>query len=288
MSDDDSGGNRAIASIAKLNETNYRAWSKRIEWILDERGLWEVVIGLEKAPAWSEHASGTSGNPATTAAAAAAASPMISDRAAMASDYQSALRAFEKKCKRARTVLGTTITDSVMTYIEGEKDPAKMWRILEDKYNPKSKVTLVQKIRELTMVKLDPGADLEAHIQRMVRLRRIVEEQGEKVSDTFFIGILLNSLSDDYAVVTSIIEGQADLPPDQVINKLMEEYRKRAQAGDSDAIAMKMRSISNGTAKNQSGWRNRNTQYPINTVKCTVCRKEGHDEPRCWIKHPEL
>ena len=60
MSDDESGGNRAIASIAKLNETNYRAWSKRIEWILDERGLWEVVIGLEKAPAWQEHTFSTS------------------------------------------------------------------------------------------------------------------------------------------------------------------------------------------------------------------------------------
>ena len=68
MSDDESGGNRAIASIAKLNETNYRAWSKRIEWILDERGLWEVVIGLEKAPAQLEHASGTSSGPTAAAA----------------------------------------------------------------------------------------------------------------------------------------------------------------------------------------------------------------------------
>ena len=127
-----------------------------------------------------------------------------------------------------------------MTYIEGEKDPAVMWSILEERYNPRSKVTLIQKIRELTTVKLDPGADLEAHVQRMLRLRRIVEEQGEKVSDTFFIGILLNSLSDDYAVVTSIIEGQADLPPDQVINKLMEEYRKRVQNGENEALAMKI------------------------------------------------
>ena len=162
---------------------------------------------------------------------------MESEEAAMARDYKAALRAFEKKCKRARTVLGTTITDSVMTYIEGEKDPAVMWSILEERYNPKSKVTLIQKIRELTTVTLDPGADLEAHVQRMLRLRRIVEEQGEKVSDTFFIGILLNSLSDDYAVVTSIIEGQADLPPDQVINKLMEEYRKRVQNRENEAIA---------------------------------------------------
>lgn len=170
MSDDESGGNRAIANIANLSETNYRAWSKRIEWILDERGLWEVVFGLEKAPAL-EHASGTSSIPTT----AAAALPMDWAEAAMATDYKSALRAFEKKCKRARTVLGTTITDSVMTYIEGEMNPAVIWNILKERYNPRSKVTLIQRIRELTTVTLDPGADLEAHVQRMLRLRRIVE-----------------------------------------------------------------------------------------------------------------
>ena len=75
-----------------------------------------------------------------------AASPMNADRAAMTSDYQSALKAFEKKCKIAWTVLSTMITDSVMTYIEGEKDPAVMWSILEEYYNLKSKVTLIQKI----------------------------------------------------------------------------------------------------------------------------------------------
>ncbi|EER36352.1 conserved hypothetical protein [Histoplasma capsulatum H143] len=24
-----------------------------------------------------------------------------------------------------------------------------------------------------------------------------------------------------------------------------------------------------------------------NIKKCTACKKEGHDEPNCWFKHPE-
>jgi hypothetical protein len=36
--------------IAKLTENNYRSWAQQLEWILDERELWEIVTGLEKRP----------------------------------------------------------------------------------------------------------------------------------------------------------------------------------------------------------------------------------------------
>jgi hypothetical protein len=36
--------------IDKLNETNYRSWSRQIEDILDEKDLLEIVEGTEKRP----------------------------------------------------------------------------------------------------------------------------------------------------------------------------------------------------------------------------------------------
>ena len=221
MSEDDFSNAKTPHGIVKLNENNYQTWAKRMQWVLDEKDLWEIVSGAEKAPTVAASSSviqeGLEGGEDDIPPA-----PQVSTAV-----FEVQLKAYIKKCKQARSLLGTTITDAVMTYIEAESDPAKMWSILEERYNPRSKVTLVQRIRELTTAKMDDAVDIEAHIQHMVLLKRMCEEQGEKLSDTIFTGILLNSLSDEYSVVIILIESQGELTPDQAINKIMEEARKR-------------------------------------------------------------
>jgi hypothetical protein len=66
------------------------------------------------------------------------------------------------------------------------------------------------------------------------RLKRQVEEQGEKISDTVYNTILLNSVPEEYKVAVSILEAQ-----DQLINRIMEEYRKIG-AEDSGKTKMAM------------------------------------------------
>ena len=295
MSDNESSNKSGSGSynIVKLNETNYRAWAKRIEWIFDERGLWEVVTGAETKPV--EDVNGKAADPTVDLTASGVASTSAAVTTTPTSDYASKLEAYTKKCKRARSILGVTITDSVMTYIEGENDPAEMWKILESRYNPRTQVTLLQRIREFTTIKMEDDADLERHIQRVVRLRRICEEQGEKISDAIFKGILLNSLPEEYILIVNVIEGQGDLTPDEVINKIMEEYRKRAgneaDEGQKAKVAMKMRKITKSTAAGQSESQNSTAKSSPSSKKrfnCNTCGKPGHSASKCWIKHPEL
>ena len=47
---DDSSNAKTSHGIVKLNENNYRTWAKRMQWVLDEKDLWEIVSGAEKAP----------------------------------------------------------------------------------------------------------------------------------------------------------------------------------------------------------------------------------------------
>jgi len=37
-------------NIDKLTESNYRSWAQQIEWILDDKDLWEIVNGTVKEP----------------------------------------------------------------------------------------------------------------------------------------------------------------------------------------------------------------------------------------------
>src|SRR5579859_5800167 len=96
-------------SIEKLNESNYRSWSQVIESHLDDQDLWEVVLGKETKP--ERPSTSTAQTSEQTAAAAM-------------EDYESKLEAWTKKAKKARKMIISTISPSVMTYVEGTKDPA--------------------------------------------------------------------------------------------------------------------------------------------------------------------
>ena len=99
-------------SIEKLNEKNYRSWSQVIESHLDDQDLWELVNGTEPKPA---------------------PIPVSEGSEEMVNAVE--LEAWAKKAKKARKLIISTISASVMTYVEGEKNPATMWTILDDRYN---------------------------------------------------------------------------------------------------------------------------------------------------------
>ena len=144
--------------INKLTEINYRSWAQQVKWILDERDLWELVIGVEPMP-------GT-------------VSVVTSE------GYDQNLAAWNKKTKKARSIIGSSITASVMTYIEGLNNPAEIWKILAEKYDPKPQITLLQVVREFMMSKMNDSSEtMEQHLQKVQRLERRVEEHGEKVSN---------------------------------------------------------------------------------------------------------
>jgi uncharacterized protein YeeX (DUF496 family) len=151
-----------------------------------------------------------------------------------------------------------------------------MWRILEERYNPKTQMTLLQTLREFMTATMESGVNMEQHLQRVQRLKRQVEEQGEKISDTVYNTILLNSLPEEYKVAVSILEAQDQLTPAIIINRIMEEYRK-ISAEDAGKIKMAM------LTKHQ-----KEKSQTKNQSVCTHCQKKGHTEEKCWIAHPEL
>src|SRR5271163_1768900 len=143
-------------SIEKLNESNYRSWSQVVESHLDDQDLWEPVKGTETKPV-SPAAPPT---PETTESRQRHIAAM--------EEYDTARAAWSKKAKKARKLIISSISPSVMTYVEGTKDPAEMWRILEGRYKPKSNVTLRQLQRQFNTTKMfDDDGDMEKHLQKI-------------------------------------------------------------------------------------------------------------------------
>ena len=204
-------------SIEKLNESNYRSWSQVVESHLDDQDLWEVVQGNNKKP---ERPSTTTSIPQSSEQAAAAAVKAMEE-------YETKLEAWTKKAKKARKMIISTISPSVMTYVEGTKDPAEMWTILEGRYKPKTRVTLRQLQRQFnTMKMMNDNGDMKKHLQKVERLKRQIEEQGEQISDSSYVSVLLNCAPPRYDVQISILEAQNDVTSTIIINRLLKEYRK--------------------------------------------------------------
>src|SRR5205814_6212230 len=130
-----------------------------------------------------------------------------------------------------------------MIYIEGIDDPAEMWKILQEKYSPKTQTTLLQTFREFIETKMDEALEtMEQHLQKLERLKRQYEEHGEIMPETIYKGTLLSSVPETYKVVVSILESQDQLTSTKIINRLLEEYRKIAGNKDGE---MKMALLTN-------------------------------------------
>ena len=156
-------------SIEKLNESNYRSWSQVVESHLDDQDLWEVVKGDEAKPV-------SPVDPPTSETA-----ETRRQHTTAMTEYETAMAAWTKKAKKARKLIISTISPSVMTYVEGTRDPAEMWAILEGRYKPKTRVTLRQLQRQFNTIKMiDDDGDMEKHLQKIERLKRQIEEQGGK------------------------------------------------------------------------------------------------------------
>ena len=260
-------------SIEKLNESNYRSWSQVVESHLDDQDLWEVVKGDEAKPVRPV-------DPPTSETADA-----HQQHTTAMTEYETAMTAWTKKAKKARKLIISTISPSVMTYIEGTKDPAEMWAILEGRYRPRTRVTLRQLQRQFNTIKMvDDDGDMEKHLQKIERLKRQIEEQGEQISESSYISVLLNCAPSRYDVQISILEAQDDVTSAIIINRLLEEYRKFLAAKPEKTLMAMLTNQGKGVHKGQKS-KNAKAKFDGN---CNSCNKQGHKEDQCWIKHPEL
>ena len=181
-----------------------------------------------------------------------------------------------------RSLLSSRPSGSLLT------DPAEMWTILEGRYKPKTRVTLRQLQRQFNIMKMtDDDGDMEKHLQQVERLKRQIEEQGEQISDSNYVSILLNCAPARYDVQISILEAQSDVTPTIIINRLLEEYRKfLATKTEKPMMAML---TNQGKGTNQKGGKSKSGRTPTKfDGKCNHCNKRGHKEDQCWTKHPEL
>jgi gag-polypeptide of LTR copia-type len=62
------------------------------------------------------------------------------------------------------TVLLATITATLITYVDGYDDPAKIWKTLKDKYSASITVTRITTLKGYLRIRMGEHDEMETHI----------------------------------------------------------------------------------------------------------------------------
>src|SRR5947207_7762284 len=101
-----------------------------------------------------------------------------------------------------------------------------------------------------------------------------------KASESSHVGVLLNCALSRHDVQVSILEAQDDVKPATIINRLLEKYRKFLVTKEDKPVTALVSTQGKG-----KGSTNARKKFE---GKCNHCKKQGHKENQCWVKHPEL
>ena len=249
----------STTQIEKLTEKNYRSWATTVRAILREKKLFDVVEGTTKAPTKLAEAATTD------------------ERAA----YDTGLEAYEKKAFPACRILLSTISSRLITYVEDEDDPAKIWTTLKDRFRPTTDITMAQALKSIIGMRMAEDDDMEAHIRNFTASKRRLEEHGVSLEDIVYRTIFLLSMPTGYQMTVTALEGQTDMKLEAIQNRLLDEYRKRKSSPQNGLVLFALMTGRKGKSNGKNSGNSRREGGSNSSLHCTHCKKTRHVESTC-------
>jgi hypothetical protein len=297
----------SLYSIEKLSGDNFTSWKFKLQLILMDRCLWEIVDGTEVAP------SNTSGNVSGSGNDDVKPQTYID---------------WKKRDNQALAQIALTVSNSELVHIRNAKSSHDAWNKICSVYEAKGLAAKVYLRRRFFNIKyIDNGVgSMQTHINLVRDLADQLDAIGASVTDEDMAMTLLCSLPESYDYLIVALESRTgdDLTFDFVSTRLLaEEKRKEESHNVSVSSSINANVVSNyrhgngngnnvnsvngnniGNANNIHNNGNENIvlysnahgngningnkgkhNKPIVKIKCNHCNKKGHTEDKCYIKH---
>jgi transposase InsO family protein len=201
-----SDNNRAIE---KLNGDNFHIWKFKMQMVLEEKDLWDIVTGDEPRPSQLD------------AKAGASVAETIS---------------YDKRAKKAFTIICLSVQDSQLGVVRSAKSAQEAWRKLVQHYEMKGLAHKLFLRRKFFTVQMVEGEDLTLHINKVKTLAEQLEAIGAPVSEEDIVMTLLCSLPETYHNLIVALESRTDnLDLEFVTARLMHEELKRKEIAAATA-----------------------------------------------------
>ncbi|KAF1328946.1 Gag-pol polyprotein, partial [Globisporangium splendens] len=195
----------STARINKFDGTNFHAWKFKMQMVLEERDLWEVVSGEVKF----EHC---------------------------ATELDQAV--FKRKARKAMVIICLAIEDSQLPLVRSASGAHDAWSKLGDHFEKKSLANKLFLRRRLFTAMMEEGDNVLAHINKVKTLAEQLDAVGAPVSEDDLVITLLGSLSESYQFLITALESRSDtLTWELVTSRLLHEDMKRKEQGGDGVTA---------------------------------------------------
>ena len=228
--------------IDPLNGDNYTAWRRCLMVILDDLELWDIANGSEMKPILTG----------------------VNETQAV---ERQAIADWIKKDKKTRKEIFLCISDEHQVYIDDAMTGYEIWTRLQDIFESRGAVGVVNLRREFFRTFAEDGASMEEHVRKLRGLRQELSARGQSITDSDFANTLLTSLPDSWSTfITAVNAGGIAISSNTLISRILDEDWAR-QAGAARQTALKA-SERPGATKGT----------------CHNCDKKGHYVADCWAK----
>ena len=185
------------------------------------------------------------------------------------------LRELESK---ALAYIRLHLRDGPLLQTRQVKKPKDLWDKLKALYEPKgfsSDFLICKDLFDTTLTKC--GGSIEKYLNKLVRLTDDLEARKITIPKKVIVAWALNHLTPEYEQTVAVISqsfrsNKKEIDMDTLFTQLLDESRR-----------LKSRDSTKETALAVKSGPNKSTERP----KCTHCKKKGHEESKCWKKHPE-
>lgn len=183
-------------SIAKLNSNNYFNWRYKLQMLLIEKDVWDVI---DKEPP----------NPITNA--------------------------WTKKDRKALSTIALHVEDDQIQHIRNCETAADAWDSLKDIHEKDTPNNRAYILRKMMRKSLPEGGDVEKHLNEINELYQKLIALGTTFKPDFIkSAIYLGSLPESYNNLVTVLEVKdEELTSNFVYSKIMEEFQRRKEKQDA-------------------------------------------------------
>jgi len=256
--------------IEKLNNSNYHSWKIKIEHYLTLKDLENF---LEDDPPSEESSSSAE------------------------------ILAWENKDKKARAMIGLSLSDDLLENVREVKTTKEMWSAIKNVFE---RHTLLNKLSARKKFYTAIKSENESILQFSNRIRHLaatLKSMNVLISGSEMAMALLNGLPEDYNALISALdaidEDENELDFEFIKSRIMQEEQRitirinSARAKSEAAALLAAQPPPNPRPGYPPHGRPGNPPYgrpggPRRRPYCNHCRRLGHIESKCWTKYPNL
>lgn len=179
-------------SFKKLGDANYAVWKFRMELVLIQEDLLNVVT--EQKPE----------NPPAD---------------------------WITKDAKARALIGLSVEDGQLSHVIRAASSKEMWDALRTYHERSSLASKVHVLRKLCSQRLLEGGSMSEHLNEITCLSNRLIAMGEELKEHWVVAMILSSLPESYGSLITALESrpEADLTLEYVKGKLLDEWKRREE-----------------------------------------------------------